>query len=416
MNKTYQEYIVSIIKRMKELNYRQKTINKYQYVYNSFEKYMQDNQLNDINEAVLSFLKTHYNIDPFSPTTVQQRFIIRCMNILLEFNRCGYCVLNKVRGSSHIILETENNKNHKTVNDFISYRMEKFNISIGTTKRYEHDLNEFVDFVTANSTIDIKDVTSDDIQKYVAYISKLSLNSIYRKLSILKVFFDYLYDKEIVKENLRKYVPKTSNRRRVRLPFALNEDQRNKVLELIDRNTPIGKRDYAILLIAAQLGLRQGDIRSLTFNNFDWEKNEINLVTQKTGKQITLPITNDIGNAIIDYVKNARPNVDTDIVFLKQLAPYEKLGASSVSTIARNAIYNAKLDLDPSVSTGAHLFRHTLASTLLSKGVDLPTVSEILAHSNTKTTMVYTHIDIDNLRECALEVPPYVWEEDDYND
>lgn len=174
MNKTYQEYIVSIIKRMKELNYRQKTINKYQYVYNSFEKYMQDNQLNDINEAVLSFLKTHYNIDPFSPTTVQQRFIIRCMNILLEFNRCGYCVLNKVRGSSHIILETENNKNHKTVNDFISYRMEKFNISIGTTKRYEHDLNEFVDFVTANSTIDIKDVTSDDIQKYVAYISKLS--------------------------------------------------------------------------------------------------------------------------------------------------------------------------------------------------------------------------------------------------
>lgn len=416
MNKTYQEYIVSIIKRMKELNYHQETINRYQYVYDSFEKYMQDNQFNNINEAVLSFLKTHYNIDPFSPTTKQQRFIIRCMNILLEFNRCGYCVLNKVRGTSRIILETENNTNYKTVNDFISYRMEKFNISIGTTKRYEHDLNEFVDFVKANSTIDIKDVTSDDIQKYVAYISKLSLNNIYRKLSILKVFFDYLYDKKIVKENLRKYVPKTSNRRRVRLPFALNEDQRQKVLKTIDRNSPTGKRDYAILLIAAQLGLRQGDIRNLTFNNFDWEKNEINLVTQKTGKAITLPITNDIGNAIIDYVKNARPNVDTDIVFLRQSAPFEKLGASSVSTIARNAIYNANLNLKPNVSTGAHLFRHTLASTLLSKGVDLPTVSEILTHSNTRTTMIYTHIDIDNLRECALEVPSYAWEEDDYND
>lgn len=137
---------------------------------------------------------------------------------------------------------------------------------------------------------------------------------------------------------------------------------------------------------------------------------------EKTGKQIILPITSDIGNAIIDYVKNGRPESDAPYIFLTHVAPFRVISSSSLATMVKQQVLKADISIKNNTTCGMHLFRHTLASVLLKKGVELSMISEILGHSNTKTTMIYTHIDIESLRQCALEVMPFIWEGDDFNE
>lgn len=174
-----------------------------------------------------------------------------------------------------------------------------------------------------------------------------------------------------------------------------------QLLAVIDRSNAIGKRDYAMLLLAVLLGMRAGDICALKFKNLDWRQKLITYTQQKTKKTNTLPLLPIIGDAIIDYLKNGRLDSDCDNVFIRHIHPYGEF-QSSTSLSENLKRYMKYAGLTVKKRKTAHSLRHTLASTLLYDGTPLMTISNILGHNCPKTTSVYTKADLPALRKCAL--------------
>lgn len=175
------------------------------------------------------------------------------------------------------------------------------------------------------------------------------------------------------------------------------------ILDAIDFGNPCGKRNYAIVLLLARCGLRAGDIADLRFSDIDWETQTISRIQQKTGNVLGLPLFNDVGEAIIDYLKNSRPESNSDHVFIQHKPPFTHFGGSAVGSMVNHLIWKAGQKTGKR-KCGSHALRHSLASRLLENDVPLPVISEILGHTNTKTTMEYLRIDVERLRACALEV------------
>jgi integrase len=185
---------------------------------------------------------------------------------------------------------------------------------------------------------------------------------------------------------------------------------------VVDRANPIGKRDYAILKLAACLGMRSGDIAGLKLENIDWGKNLIRYEQQKGGQPLTLPLLNDVGESIIDYLKNGRPQSGLRLIFLKHCAPYTGLTGAALHPIMKKYLRLANLPGDPPRKAGLHTLRHSLASALLEDATPLPIISEVLGHRKTATTRMYTTIDVASLKKCALEVPAPIVEGGRQND
>lgn len=177
----------------------------------------------------------------------------------------------------------------------------------------------------------------------------------------------------------------------------------NALLEAVDRANPLGRRDYAILTMAATLGLRISDIIGLTFDEIDWTKKTLSIIQRKTGKLVELPLPENVGWAIIDYLRSGRPQSSCNHVFIKHCAPYDALSYSMAKTFQKY-MRRAGIQRPAGKPIGMHTLRHSLASAMLEKEIPLPIITGTLGHRNPHTTETYLRIAISQLRKCALEV------------
>jgi integrase len=176
-----------------------------------------------------------------------------------------------------------------------------------------------------------------------------------------------------------------------------------KLIDTIDKGSPVGKRDYAIILLVTRLGLRTIDIKHLKLNNLKWQDNRIELIQSKTAAVLNLPLLPDVGWAIIDYLKNGRPKVESPYLFLRHIAPLEPFSDEDrLHQIVVKYMRLAKIPMSPQKKKGMHSLRHTLASRLLAENTPLPVISDILGHISSDSTAVYLKVDVSTLRECAL--------------
>ena len=164
----------------------------------------------------------------------------------------------------------------------------------------------------------------------------------------------------------------------------------------------MGNRDYAVLLLAARLGLRVSDIRNLKESDINWETKELRITQVKTREPLILPLPLDVGWAIIDYCKNARPKSDAPELFLRVVAPHVSL--KNPDNILIRYMREAKIPYKRLSHHGLHILRHSLATHLLDEDIDITTIQGILGHLNIETTNKYIGINVRQLKECALEV------------
>lgn len=175
------------------------------------------------------------------------------------------------------------------------------------------------------------------------------------------------------------------------------------MLDTIDRNNPEGKRDYAIILCVTRLGLRASDIRNLRFGNLNWSRKTIMITMVKTKRPIELPLLEDVGWALIDYLKNGRPESKSDCVFIRHKAPYTQFGdCNSFHRMLSRRMHKAGLSTKGQ-KHGLHSLRNTLARQMLEHGTPLPVISEVLGHVSVQTTGLYLKIDLNGLRNCVLD-------------
>jgi integrase len=174
-----------------------------------------------------------------------------------------------------------------------------------------------------------------------------------------------------------------------------------RLLGAVDRRCHLGKRDYAILLLAIRLGLRSCDIRLLRLDNIRWDEACIDIVQQKTKRPLRLPMSNDIGDALADYLRHGRPKVSQREVFLRNVAPFVPLTSGALHCIIRK--YRSKAGLSTSPGYGMHSLRHTVATQLMVHGVPHKTISDLLGHVHPDTTRRYLRTDIPTLRTVGLD-------------
>jgi integrase len=174
-------------------------------------------------------------------------------------------------------------------------------------------------------------------------------------------------------------------------------------LGAIDRGNPSGKRDYAIILLVARLGLRVGDVNNLKLENIDWRKAILEIVQNKTHNPIRLPLLKDVGWALIDYIKNGRPKVDLRYVFLTHVPPIKGFANDNHlhATIEKYMIL-AGIQNQPRKKRGMHSLRHSLANRMQENREPAHAISSALGHASPDSASVYVKTDIELLRECAL--------------
>ncbi|MBU0945833.1 MAG: tyrosine-type recombinase/integrase [Proteobacteria bacterium] len=195
------------------------------------------------------------------------------------------------------------------------------------------------------------------------------------------------------------------------LPSYYSTDEVRAILCQVDRNTKIGRRDYLILLLAVQFGMRAGDIRQLKFEHIKWSRNTVEFVQQKTKNSLQLPVTEELKYAVADYMKNSRPEEDDPHIFVRHRAPFQPFVEShTFYHVINKYMAQAGIELHGR-KHGLHSMRHSTASNLLQNHTPLlqnhtpyPVITGILGHLNTGTTKLYLRIDIQQLRTVALEV------------
>lgn|SRR5882724_450602 len=203
--------------------------------------------------------------------------------------------------------------------------------------------------------------------------------------------------------NLEIGVPSVAHWAMADVPKYLSAEEVEKVLAGCNRDTALGRRDYAILLLLARLGLRGGEVLGLTLEDIDWDSGTITIPVTKNRRGARLPLPNDAGKAIAEYLRRDRPRCPCRRVFLRVNAPYAGLSSSPViSMVVAKALRRAGVQ---SARTGAHVFRHSFATALLRRGASLQEIGQLLRHNNPKTTAIYAKVDVEALRGIALRWP-----------
>lgn len=265
-------------------------------------------------------------------------------------------------------------------------------------------LERFVQHIQKSGVKQFSGLTAFHINSYIEYATQFTISTVSSSFSCLRSFLAYLHETGVTADRLDTLLPRIRSVAEEMLPSVFTKDDVTAILGSVDRNNPVGKRDYAMLLLAARLGLRASDIINLRMSNLNWRENRIDLVQKKTGSPLSLPLLNEVGDAIIDYLK-ARPDAEYPEVFLRIAPPLMKLSRSGMYLITQKYMRRAGIHIQNAKKHGPHSLRHSLSSVMLENRVPLPIISGILAHKSAETTKVYLKIDVLQLRECALDVP-----------
>ncbi|WP_257349585.1 site-specific integrase [Pseudalkalibacillus decolorationis] len=350
----------------------------------------------------INFIETCFNIleKDFDGTLTQSEVQnLRVIRMLGDFQLHG-TILRRYYKHKEIL---HNPYFIEVINNFKRYCIDR-DYSVVTIGHYSKQAAKFLDFVDSQSLGSCSEINLAVINNYIKTLAGYSYKTVEQILCSLRALFKFLYLNGLTDNDYSLKVPMIQARKQTRIPSVWSEENFKKLIAAIDRGNPTGKRDYAIIFLVSRLGLRCSDIKKLTLENFRWEDKQLVFVQSKTRTILSLPLTQDVGWAVIDYLRYGRPKVDSSYVFIRHLAPF--LPFSEEDHLHQIIAKYMKMAHIPKgkKKVGMHSLRHTLASMLLEKDTPLPAISEILGHVNTESTAVYLKVDIEKLKECPLDL------------
>jgi site-specific recombinase XerD len=244
---------------------------------------------------------------------------------------------------------------------------------------------------------------SHDVTAFVLRdTSALSRKRVQLTTSALRSFLGFLYQRGELTANLAASVPAVASWRLSDLPQFLEPEQVEDLLRSCDQGSPSGRRDYAVLLLLARLGLRGGEVVHLTLDDINWEAGEL-LIRGKSAREDRLPLPHDVGRALAKYLQKGRPDSLSRRVFIRTKAPRQGFsGSAAICGIVERALARAQI---PSEHKGAHVLRHSLATKMLRAGASLTQIGQILRHQRAQTTEIYAKVDLTALRALAQPWP-----------
>jgi len=396
------DLIAELDNHMVEIGYAESTMSNFRECWRALKNHANNNGIECLTKDVgFQLLKDHYGINPYELKLGEYHSTIRrAMMLLLEFQVSG-CIASGIQRSAYRIPAEFN----ELTEHYLSYLTSELMLKDGTVRNHKKCISKALCFFYGHGIKDISLIGSSEIETYLITMAGLSKDYLSATARILKSFLNFV-SKIIPGYNIPTF-PSISVYKDRKIPEYYTSDEIKAILDAIDRANPVGKRDYAMILIGAKYGMRIGDIRRLQFHEVDFQKNTINIVQQKTDKPLALPLLPDVGWALIDYLKCGRPKSDSTYIFLRHVVPFERLGDNdNMEYVLRKYANSAGVFKSQTHKRSSfHMLRYSLASDLLSQNISLTTISGILGHSELNVTSKYTRLDTHHLKECALEVP-----------
>jgi site-specific recombinase XerD len=388
--------------KLMELNYSEDSLRRYRKVFGEFTEFAGDCDYSQSKGTDFLVWKFH-QLGGFvtgGEHSKNEMYYFRAVRSLAEYYNFG--ILFRRHDFHGEIVWPEPFK--EPTETFLRYEVE-YGCSHWQYDRCRAVIKDLILFLDSASVHDLNGITSDLVSRFIATMVGLAPVTIAERISALRQYFKHAYLNEYSDEPIAAYLPHPPQRTRAKLPTVWNEKQIESLINAVDTTTGIGKRDYAIILLGARLGIRIGDILKLTINDIDWDEKQIAIIQGKTREALTLPLPTDVGWAIIDYLKNGRPITEYHNIFVVHNAPYA--GCPFKSTLRHNiskALKRASIPIDKTKHYGWHSLRHSLATNLLQNNVEVSTISDILGHSDPQVARHYLRVDMNGLSKCALEV------------
>jgi len=287
--------------------------------------------------------------------------------------------------------------------DFEEFLHSERGLSRSTVVSYLPIVQRFLDERSGRKALRLEQLRPQDLHGFILrQVQRVSRSHGKGVVTALRAFLRFLLQRGAIQTDLASTLPGVANWRLSHLPKSLPDDQVERLLAGCDCSSPTGKRDHAILLLLARLGLRGGEVVAMTLDDLDWERGEI-VVRGKGQRLERLPLPAEVGSALACYLCDVRPACATRRVFIRMMAPQQGLaGPVAICCIVRRALRRAGLDPE---FKGAHLLRHSLATQLLRRGASLGEIGQLLRHRQPTTTQIYAKVDIAALRGIALPWP-----------
>jgi len=286
--------------------------------------------------------------------------------------------------------------------EFESYLRKERVLAEATIINYMPHIRGFLKHRFGDGTVQLSRLCAGDVVGFVQHQApRLHPKRSKLMTTALRSFLQYARYCGEVTADLAAAVPVVPNWSRTTLPRGIMTEQVRQLLS-INRRTAMGRRDYAILLLLARLGLRSSEVAFLDLDDIDWNLGQLN-VRGKRGQCTELPLPPEVGKAIAAYLRHGRPESASRRLFLRAKAPLRGFqGACGVGSVVRHSLKRAKVNAP---TYGAHQFRHGLATEMLRRGASLGEIGELLRHRHPQTTTIYAKVDIDALRTLALPWP-----------
>ena len=287
--------------------------------------------------------------------------------------------------------------------EYAEYLRDAQALAEATIIHYVPFVRDFLHHCFGDGKVTLSRLRAADVVSFVQLRARrLHLRHAKLMTTALRSFLRYVRYRGDIAPDLAAAVPAVANWSMQSIPRAISAEQTRQLLASVNRQTAVGRRDYAILLLLARLGLRAGEVAFLELDDIDWRSGQLS-VRGKGGQRNELPLPADVGKAIAAYLQHGRPRSNSRRVFLRVKAPITGFRRSNgVITLVRHSLQRAGIDAP---TMGAHQFRHGLATQMLSHGASLSEIGEVLGHRHPQTTSIYTKVDINALRTLALPWP-----------
>jgi site-specific recombinase XerD len=283
---------------------------------------------------------------------------------------------------------------------FLDYLRQERGLRPETLQRYAHYLRSFQAYLQRLDVSSVTAVTPSILSTFILQRAReLKPGGLTSCAGVLRVLLRYLHRERILASDLSRAVPRGRAYKQSAIPRAIPWSEVERVLDSIDRRSSIGKRDYAMLLLLATYGLRAQEVAGLTLDAIDWPRAQFHVLTRKAGNSTSYPLATSVGEAIIDYLRHARPATEDREVFLTIKAPYVRLQHFTVSGRASCYLHRAGIRVR---RAGSHTFRHSCVQRLVDADVPFKQIGDYVGHRSEAATQVYAKVAIHKLRALTL--------------
>lgn len=298
-------------------------------------------------------------------------------------------------------------RSHKPTNpfqdrapNFFEYLRQEKGLRDTTVSNYLHHLRRFAAYLQRIGLTDIAHLSPTVLSGFVAeYGRTVGWADLRNCCGQLRVFVRYLFREGVLPRDLSDAIETPQRFRLSGIPRSISWDAVQRVLAGVDRRSPIGKRDYAILLLLVTYGLRGYEVAGLTLDHIDWRNERLRIPERKAGHSTAYPLSSIVGDAILDYLKHGRPQTKHRRVFLRSVAPVVPIGAAAVSSCAGNYLRRAGVKVP---RPGSHTLRHSCVQRLVDADFTLKTIGDYIGHRSPSSTQIYSKVAIEALRQVAI--------------